>query len=108
MKSFKKYILEYREKLADGTDKPSVQAHNGKNPNRYNKKKMYTVGEYKPVNGDAHKVGKVLNPAELQQLLDDHGFDFVDGGAHSINNSGKSVQMFIQNGSGYGKIIENE
>ena len=108
MKSFKKYILEYRKKLADGTDKPSVQAHNGKNPNRLDKKNIHTVGEYKPASDDAHNIGKILNPAELQKMLDIYGFDFVDGGTHAINNSGKSVYMYTQNGRGYGKIIESE
>ena len=108
MKTFKKFILEYRANLEDGTPKPSVQVHNGKNPNRMNKKKLHTVGDYQPVNGDAHKVGKMLTGAELDNLLTDHGFDFIDGETHGINNSGNALYMYSVNGQKIGKIVDSK
>jgi hypothetical protein len=44
--NYDKLMLEYRHNLADGTPAPSLQAHNGKNPNILDKKNLHTIGPY--------------------------------------------------------------
>jgi hypothetical protein len=86
-------IKEYRHNLADGTAKPSVQAHNGKNPNRLNKKKLHTVGPYKPLEDDVHKQGKILIGDKLMAILAEYNIEFEDGGIAKIKNSPNALKM---------------
>lgn len=94
MKSFEQFFLEYRHNLADGTSAPSIQAHNGKNPNNINKKKMHTIGPYKPKEQDFHKPGTVIIGDNLLAMLIDYNIDFKEGGVAKIKNSDNALQMF--------------
>jgi hypothetical protein len=86
-------IKEYRHNLADGTPKPSVQAHNGKNPNRLNKKNLHTVGPYKPLDASVHQPGKILLGDQLMAILAEYNLDFKDGEMAKIKNSPNALQM---------------
>ncbi len=94
MKSFLQFFLEYRHNLADGSSAPSIQAHNGKNPNRLDKKKLHTVGPYKPKELDFHKPGTIIMGNELLAMLVDYNIDFEEGGVAKIKNSGNAIKMF--------------
>lgn len=69
MKSFLQFFLEYRHNLADGTPSPSIQVHNGKNPNIVgpDKKKIHTVGPYQVINKKLKSCG-ILTMPEMQEL----------------------------------------
>jgi hypothetical protein len=93
MKPFTQFFLEYRHNMADGTAKPSVQAHNGKNPNRIDKKNLHTVGPYKPLEDDVHKQGKILIGDKLMAILAEYNIEFEDGGIAKIKNSPNALKM---------------
>lgn len=88
-------IFEYRHNLADGTPAPSIQAHNGKNPNSINKKKLHTVGPYKPKQMAAHRPGQVLSGAVLDGFLRDYNLEFKAGEVSKIKNSPHAIEMYV-------------
>lgn len=106
MISFELYC-EYRHNLADGTPAPSVHAHNGKNPNSINKKKMHTVGPYKPKQAAAHRPGQIFVGAMLDGFLADYNLEFKAGEISKIKNSPHAIQMYVnpQTNLPTGKII---
>jgi len=61
VKSFNQFFLEYRHNLADGTPSQSIQATNGKDPNRVLDRKHSNTQakEYKALNPRAVAVLKV-------------------------------------------------
>lgn len=95
MKPFNQFFLEYRHNLADGTPAPSLQAHNGKNPNIIDKKILHTVGDYKPKIAEIHKPGTIFIGPRLTTVLLDYGLEFKDGKTSQIKNSPNAIQMFI-------------
>ncbi len=101
-------IVEYRHNLADGTPAPSIQAHNGKNPNSINKKKLHTVGPYKPINQTMHRPGQVLTGAMLDGLLNQYNLEFKAGETSKIKNSPHGIEMFVnpQTRVPTGRIVE--
>jgi hypothetical protein len=106
---YENYLLEYRHKTADGFDKPSVKAHNGKDPNRLNKKYIHTVGPYKPKEKDLHKLGKVLMGDRLLAILAEYNIDFEDGRIAAVKNSPFSLQMYMTpQGQPAAKIIKKQ
>lgn len=109
MKSFIQFLLEYRHNLADGTPAPSIQAHNGKNPNNLDKKNLTTIGPYQHKDKRMHKPGTVLIGGELLSVLSDYGLEFQDGATSQIKNSPNAIQMFInQLGQEAGRIIQTK
>lgn len=109
MISFELYC-EYRHNLADGTSAPSIQAHNGKNPNSINKKKMHTVGPYKPKQTAAHRPGQMLAGAMLDGFLADYNMEFKPGEISKIKNSPHAIEMFVnpQTMLPTGRIIQHQ
>lgn len=106
MVSFKKFFLEYRQKLGDGTDAPSLQAHNGKNPNRVSpiKKKLHTVGEYKKDNPKMSVPGSVLSPFELSEM----GLEYEHGKVlDNFKNSGFGIEMTSIGGKPVGRVFKS-
>jgi hypothetical protein len=101
-------ITEYRHNLADGSPAPSVHAHNGKNPNSINKKKMHTVGPYKPKQMAAHRPGQILAGAMLNGFLTDYNLEFKAGEISKIKNSPHAIQMYVnpQTNMPTGRIIK--
>lgn len=115
MVSFKEYfnlstpILEYRHNLADGTSAPSIQAHNGKNPNIINKKNLHNIGPYKPKNTQMHRVGAIFTGPQLTNVLLDYNLEFKDGHVSQIKNSPMAIQMYINpQGQPTGRIIKTK
>lgn len=115
MVSFKEYfnlnnpILEYRHNLADGTTAPSIQAHNGKNPNIINKKNLHTIGPYKPKNNQMHRVGAMFSGQQLANVLLDYNLEFKDGQVSQIKNSPMAIQMYMNaQGQPTGRIIKTK
>jgi hypothetical protein len=107
VKPFLQFFLEYRHNLADGTPKPSVQAHNGKNPNRLNKKKLHTVGPYKPLDAAVHQQGNILIGNQLMAILAEYNLDFKDGEMAKIKNSPNALQMsYNQHGQPMARVIK--
>jgi hypothetical protein len=88
-------VLEYRHKTAEGLDKPSVKANNGKDPFRMNKKNLHTVGPYKPMEQDIHKLGKIIMGDRLLAILAEYGIDFKDGEVSSVKNSPYALKMYL-------------
>jgi len=95
MKSFEAIYLEYRQKLADGTPTPSIQPHNGKDPNRIDKKILHTVGPRKKNNEKLDVGGSLLTFPELEELglkdIMDTNLPMV---YRNIKNSGADIQVF--------------
>lgn len=103
-------FCEYRHNLADGTPAPSIQAHNGKNPNSINKKNLHTVGPYKPKHAAMHRPGQVLVGAMLDGLLRDYNLEFKAGETSQIKNSPNAIQMYVnpQTNVPTGKIVQTK
>jgi hypothetical protein len=106
VKSFKQFFLEYRHNLADGTSAPSIQAHNGKNPNIVgpDKKNLHTIGPYKKTNPKMNIPGSVLTPQELLDMgiTYEHGKVF-----NNIKNSGYGIEMTSINGQPMGRVFKS-
>ena len=107
-KAYRKLMLEYRHNLADGTPAPSLQAHNGKNPNSIDKKNLHTVGPRKKNNEKLNVGGSVLTYPELEEI----GIKDVMGQNlplvfRNVKNSGADIQVF-QNPQGMivGRVIK--
>ena len=104
MKSFKQFFLEYRHNLADGTPTPSIQAHNGKDPNRIGKKILHTVGDYKKMNPKMNVPGSILTPQELADM----GINYDHGKIYdNIKNSGFGIEMTSINGKPVGRVFKS-
>lgn len=98
MKSFKEFFLEYRHNLADGTSKPSIQANNGRNPNRVgpDKKQLFTKGPYKPEVPGMDRKGATFVGGELTNVLTTMGWNFQEGKVfENFNNSGLNFRMYM-------------
>lgn len=109
MRRFSEFILEYRHDLADGTPSQSIQAHNGKDPNRIDKKILHTVGDYKPKEEIIHKPGTILSGLRLMNILKDYGFKFEPGKQVQIKNSPNAIHLFTnQMGQPAGKVIQTK
>lgn len=107
MKSFLEFLLEYRHNLADGSSAPSIQAHNGKNPNSIDKKKLHTVGPYKPKSEHVHNPGKILMGDDLLATLAEYNLDFRDGEVSKIKNSPHGIHMYYNHArQPVGKIVK--
>lgn len=107
MKSFLQFFLEYRHNLADGTPTPSIQAHNGKNPNIVgpDKKKIHTVGPYKKDNPKMNVPGSILTPQELADL----GYEYEHGKIFdNVRNSGMGIEMTSINGKPVGRVFKSQ
>ena len=104
MKSFLNFFLEYRHNLADETPSQSIQAHNGKNPNRIGKKILHTVGDYKKENPKMNIPGSVLTPQELADMgiTYEHGKIF-----QNVKNSGFGIEMTSINGQPMGRVFKS-
>ena len=104
MKPFTQFFLEYRHNLADGTSTPSIQAHNGKDPNRIGKKILHTVGDYKKMNPKMNVPGSLLTPQELADMgiTYNHGKIF-----DNIKNSGFGIEMISINGKPMGRVFKS-
>lgn len=104
MISFSQFFLEYRHNLADGTPTPSIQAHNGKDPNRIGKKILHTVGDYKKTNPKMNIPGSLLTPKELADMgiTYNHGKIFAN-----IKNSGFGIEMTSINGQPMGRVFKS-
>ena len=102
-------ILEYRHNLADGTSAPSIQVHNGKNPNRIDKKNLHTIGPYQHKDKKMHKPGAIFIGGELMSVLSDYNLEFKNGETHQIKNSPHAIQMYVNKmGQETGRIIKNK
>ena len=105
MKSFNQFFLEYRHNLADGTPTPSIQAHNGKDPNRINKKNLHTVGPYKKINPKMNIPGSILTPMELADL----GYEYEHGKIlNNVRNGGFGIEMTSINGKPVGRVFKSK
>jgi hypothetical protein len=106
VKSFKQFFLEYRHNLADGTPTPSIQAHNGKDPNRIgpDKKNLHTVGPYKKENPKMNIPGSILTPMELSDL----GYEYEHGKIlNNVRNSGFGIEMTSIKGQPVGRVFKS-
>lgn len=110
MKSFVQFFLEYRHNLADGTPAPSIQANNGKNPNRVNpdKKYLFTKGPYQKENSKLDIPGSVLTFPELEDM----GFKNLMNTQlpttfKNVDNSGANVYVYKQGNVIVGKVIKH-
>lgn len=110
MKSFKQFFLEYRHNLADGTPSQSIQATNGKDPNRVlgRKHSNTQAKEYQALNPKTQVIGAIFAGQELAKLMNEYGFNNYDTGTiHKIKNSGNALQIFQDvTGKPTGKIIK--
>lgn len=112
MKPFKEFfddcILEYRHNLADGTPTPSLQAHNGKNPNILDKKNLHTVGPYKKKVEKLNVGGSILTFPELEEVgIKDVMNIQLPYTFKNVKNSGADVQVFKnQKGMIIGRVIK--
>ena len=89
--------------------KPSVWAHNSKNPFKMNKKKLHTVGEYTPMEKDVHTLNKIIIGDRLLAILAEYGIDFEDGRVVAVKNSPHALKMFIdRNNQPAAKVIKKE
>ena len=106
MISFANFFLEYRHHLADGTPTQSIQAKNGKDPNRIgpNKKNLHTVGPYNKLNKKLDVHGSRLTPKEMADmgLVYDHGKIVTN-----YKNSGSDIHMTSENGHPVGLVVKN-
>jgi len=108
MRPFREVYLEYRHNDAMGMKKPSVWAHNSKNPFKMNKKKLHTVGEYTPMEKDVHTLGKILVGDRLLAILAEYGIDFEEGKIAAVKNSPHALQMYYKNNQPMAKVIKKE
>lgn len=110
MKSFKQFFLEYRHNLADGTPSQSIQATNGKDPNRVLSRKHSNTQakEYKALNPKTQVIGAIFAGQELANLMNDYNFTKYDSGTiHKIKNSPFALQMYSDSrGQPTGRIIK--
>lgn len=111
MKSFEQFFLEYRHNLADGTPTPSIQAHNGKDPNRVgpDKKKLHTVGPYQKENDKLDIPGSILTYPELEEIglktLMDIQLPMM---FQNVKNSGANVLVYrTKRGDIQGRVIKH-
>lgn len=89
--------------MADGTPTPSIQAHNGKNPNIVDKKNLHTIGPYKKMNPKLNVPGSILTPQELSEL----GYEYEHGKIfNNIKNSGMGIEMTSINGQPVGRVFK--
>jgi len=106
---FNDYILnEYRHNLADGTPTPSLQAHNGKNPNILDKKNLHTIGPYKKKVEKLDIVNSILTFPELEEAgIKDIMRVKLPTIFRNVKNSKADVQVFKnKNGMIVGKVIK--
>lgn len=106
---FNDYILkEYRHNLADGTPTPSLQAHNGKNPNILDKKNLHTVGPYKKQNEKLNIGGSILTYPELEQAgIKDASNMRLPTVFRNVKNSGADIEVYKnQKGLIVGRVIK--
>jgi len=99
-------ILEYRKNLADGSPAPSIQAHNGKDPNSIDKKYLFTKGDRKHDNPKMDIPGSILTLPELEEM----GIkDFQSGKTlFNFKNSNTDIQMFTNpQGQWVGRVIKH-
>jgi hypothetical protein len=114
MESFKDYfyskhkLLEYRHNLADGTPAPSLQAHNGKNPNILNKKNLHTVGPYQKKVEKLDIIGSILTYPELEEAGIKDAMDMqLPVVFNNVKNSRASIQVFKnKQGLVVGRVIK--
>jgi hypothetical protein len=108
VKPFLQFFLEYRHNLADGTPTPSIQAHNGKNPNIIDKKNLHTIGPYSKDNQKLDVGGSILTFPELESMgLKDLMNTPLPVIFRNIKNSGADVQVFKnQRGMIIGRVIK--
>ncbi len=107
MKSFIQFFLEYRHNLADGTPAPSIQAHNGKNPNIVgpDKKNLHTVGPYKKENPKMSLPGSILTIQELLEL----GYEYEHGKIlNNVRNGGFGIEMTSVGGKPVGRVFKSK
>lgn len=107
MKSFLHFFLEYRHNLADGTPTPSIQAHNGRDPNRVgpDKKQLFTKGDRKKDNPKMNVPGSLLTPFELAEM----GYDYEHGKIlNNVRNSGFGIEMVSINGQPMGRVFKSQ
>lgn len=98
-------IKEYRHNLADGTSTPSIQAHNGKNPNIIDKKNIQTIGPYEKTNPKMNLPGSILSAKELADL----GITYEHGKVlNNIKNSGMGIQMTTIGGQPVGRVFKTK
>lgn len=106
---FNDYILnEYRHNLADGTPTPSLQAHNGKNPNILDKKNLHNVGPYQKQNQKLDVGGSILTYPELEEAgIKDSMNMKLPTVFRNVKNSGADIQVFKnQKGMIIGRVIK--
>jgi hypothetical protein len=109
MRPFREVYLEYRHNDAMGMKKPSVWAHNSKNPFKMNKKKLHTVGEYTPMEKDVHTLGKILIGDRLLAILAEYGIDFEAGRTVAVKNSPYALKMFTnKNNQPTARVVEKK
>lgn len=96
MKSFLDFFLEYRHNLGDGTPSQSILPNNSKNPNKVGieKKKLHTVGDYKPKEKFMHSPGTTFSGQKLTMVLVDYNLEFQDGATKKIKNSPMALKMW--------------
>lgn len=101
-------LSEYRHNLADGTPTPSLQAHNGKNPNILDKKNLHTVGPYKKKVEKLNIGGSILTFPELEEVGIKDIMDIqLPYTFKNVKNSGADVQVFKnQRGMIIGRVIK--
>lgn len=108
-KRFLQFFLEYRHNLADGTAKPSIQSKNSKNPNRLNKKKLHTVGDYKHKNRFLHRPGTILVGNKLTDALAQYDLVFEPDKQVQIKNSPNALLFYLDaNQNPAAKVIETK
>ena len=110
MKPFNQFFLEYRHKLADGTDAPSMHPHNGKNPNSVgpDKKNLHTIGPYEKDNDKLNLKGSFVSLIELEQMgLKDLMELQKPTVFQNVKNSGAAVQVYRdKQGRVVGRVIK--
>jgi len=101
----KDVIKEYRHNLGDGTSAPSIQAHNGKDPNIIGKKILHTVGDYKKMNPKMNIPGSILTPLELSEM----GYEYEHGKIlNNVRNSGFGIEMTSINRQPVGRVFKTK
>lgn len=71
------------------------------------KKKLHTVGPYKPKEEKLHKLGAIYSGNVLMNLLDEYGLNFEAGTMAKIKNAPRAIQMYVNTkGEPTGKIVK--